>query len=81
MGYFYEDSVLLAIVARYGKNGLTRGEVAEIHKRIFNNDITDRLNEIKSTLLLDYKNGKYYLRPDAKISQSWLQNVLNEDSP
>jgi len=85
MGVTYSISSLVAIVAEYGKNGLTKEDILRINDDHFKADTLKRhfdSYDPKSSILtngfVEFRDGKYFLKRDSKVDQGWLERTIQK---
>ena len=87
MGVSYAISSFVSIIAKYEKNGLTWKEILELNEKEYKAKIKEHFIWVHPTKKLGYlftgeyvifKNGKYYLKPKAKINPELLEYRLKD---
>ncbi len=85
MGLSYAYSAFVAIVALHG-NGLTREEVEEVNRKIYRAKLEEHWflidpekdGALSCSRFVEFRNGRYFLKPDKKIDRAYLERKLEE---
>lgn len=75
----FARSAFKAILAKFGKKGMTLKEITEKDRAIFNSDIATHFSRegiegLESAV--KQKNGKFFLKKDAGVSQEWAESTI-----
>lgn len=79
MGFGYAEQALIAILSKYGKEGLAVKEILERDEREYHAFIKKHLffldprESFFTRPFIEIRDGRWFLKPNPEIEDSWLE--------